>query len=242
MNKTISEAIDFMDTIRQEMGKTTRGVALCVPFTAISTVSVMAKEMNMPIGAQNISEHDHGAYTGEVSAEMCRDAGADFTLIGHSERRKYFGETSELTCVKIGRAINHNLAPILCVGESLEDRENNQSERVIAEQLEEGLKGFEAGELGRLIIAYEPVWAIGTGKVASVEVIEEMHHFIRDLLSARFSAEFAKATRILYGGSVKPSNIASIIALEDVDGALVGGASLEAKSLVQLTLTVGTTR
>ncbi len=203
-------------------------VMIAPPFTALSMVSEIVRDSKVLLGAQNLHWEDEGAYTGEISAAMLRAAGCQYVIIGHSERRQYFGETDETVNKKIRSAIQANLIPILCVGESEEERESEKTFSVLDKQIINGLQNTSSDDLGKLVIAYEPVWAIGTGKTATKEQAQEVHLFLRSLIGKSFKNTLAKSVRILYGGSVKPSNISELMAMPDIDGALVGGASLDA--------------
>ena len=194
----------------------------------------MIKGSTIKLGAQNLHQEENGAFTGEVSAKMLLSAGCEFVIIGHSERRAIFMESDDLINKKIQRAIKNNLKPIFCVGELLEEREKNITEQVIKTQVLKGLENFTVGDLKNLIIAYEPVWAIGTGKTATPQQAEEVHLFIRKLIENHFSKEFAENLRILYGGSVKPDNSKDLLSQKNIDGALVGGACLNADSFLNI--------
>ena len=189
---------------------------------------------NIRLAAQDVYWEDSGAFTGEVSAPMLKDVGCDYVIIGHSERRQYFDETNESVNQKVKAALAHGLKPIICVGEQLEERESGQTEAVIERHVTGGIAGLSATDLLSCVIAYEPVWAIGTGETATPDQAQEVHAFIRGLLRAAHSAEVASQIRIQYGGSVKPENASALMAQPDVDGALVGGASLEAESFAQI--------
>lgn len=202
-------------------------------FLSLSAVAQQLKDSYISIGAQNLYFEDEGAYTGECSGKFIKDAGADFVLIGHSERRKIFFETNDIVNKKIKAALRNNLTPIMCIGETLEERDSGMVETVIQKQILEGLTNLTESEIKGLIIAYEPVWAIGTGKTASPEQVEEVHKIIRDLLCSKFG-ETAHSTRILYGGSVNSSNSKKLLSLPNVDGALVGGASLNAVEFIKI--------
>lgn len=203
------------------------------PYPYISEVVKATGEV-LSIGGQDIYFETEGAFTGQVSAAMLRDVGATYVLIGHSERRHIFGETSEDTALKVGAALENGLKPVLCVGELLSVREAGRTNAVVKEQIEVGLKGRTADELADLVIAYEPVWAIGTGVTATTEQAGEVHTEIRRMLSDMFSPEFAQTIRILYGGSVKPGNVDELMAVSEIDGVLVGGASLKAESFSRI--------
>ncbi len=236
MYKTISEAVDFVQSVKPLVVAATHcDIVVAPPFTALRAVADRLEGSNVAIASQDIAaEAGSGAFTGEVSATMIRDAGARFAIIGHSERRQYYGETDESVNKKIGQALQSELLPIVCVGERLADRDTNQAESVVGAQLSGGLRNLTLQEAIRIIIAYEPVWAIGTGRTATPETAQQMHAFIRSRIRELFGDEVAAGTRILYGGSVKPDNIAALMTEPDVDGALVGGASLEASSFAEI--------
>lgn len=209
-------------------------VVICPPFTSLFEASSLVKGSAIKLGAQNLHQEDNGAFTGEVSAKMLLGSGCEFVIIGHSERRNIFMESDDLLNKKIRRAIENNLKPIFCVGELLEEREKNITNQVIESQVLKGLEGFSVEELKNLIIAYEPVWAIGTGKTATPQQAEEVHLFVRKLIEKRFSKEYADNLRILYGGSVKPDNSKDLLSEKNIDGALVGGACLNADSFLSI--------
>ena len=209
-------------------------VVICPPYTSLSEASSMIKDSKIRLGAQNIHEEENGAFTGEVSAKMLLSAGCEYVIIGHSERRTIYKESNELINKKIRRALKNNLKPIFCVGELLEEREKNITEQVIKSQVLKGLQDFSVNDLKDLIIAYEPVWAIGTGKTATPQQAEEVHLFIRTLLANNFSSDFAENLSILYGGSVKPDNSKELLSQKNIDGALVGGACLNADSFINI--------
>ena len=210
--------------------KADREVAFAVPHTSLESSVAAAKGSPIIIAAQNLYWEDEGAYTGEISGPMIKAAGATAVLIGHSERRQMFGDTGQSVNQKLRAALKNGLMPILCLGESLNEREGGKTFDVLARQLNEALEGFTSADLGPLVIAYEPVWAIGTGLTASPDQAQEVHAFIRGRIEERFEKSWADNLRILYGGSVKPDNVASLMAQPDIDGALVGGASLKADS------------
>ncbi|MFN6204537.1 MAG: triose-phosphate isomerase [Acidobacteriota bacterium] len=210
-------------------------IVLAPPYTSIKSVADRAEGSNLHLAAQDIStEIKHGAHTGEICGDMLKDIGCSHVIIGHSERRSMYGDTNQVVNRKIRAALNFSLAPIVCVGETLDERDAGREQEVVGNQLDESLSGLTKEEMLRSIIAYEPVWAIGTGRTASPVQAQEMHRFIRHWLSGRFDNETAEATRILYGGSVKPDNVADLMREPDIDGALVGGASLEAESFAKL--------
>ena len=235
LNKTISEAVALATALKAAVVDVS-GVEIIVapPFTALAAVSEVIADSNIHLSAQDVYSQDSGAFTGEVSAPMLKDVGCDYVIIGHSERRQYFGETNASVNQKVKAALAHGLKPIICVGEQLEEREAGQTEAVIEDHIIGGIAGLSAAELLSCVIAYEPVWAIGTGKTATPAQAQQVHSFIRALLTKAYSAEVASQLRIQYGGSVKPENAAELMTQPDVDGALVGGASLEAESFAQI--------
>lgn len=204
-----------------------REVMIAPPFTALHPVAAVLNESQISLGAQNLFWEKEGAYTGEISAAMLASVGCRYVIIGHSERRQYFNDTDETVNRRLQAAIKGSLIPVLCVGESEKERDSGKTFSVLDKQLKIGLKGLFAKDLEKLVIAYEPVWAIGTGKTASSSQAQEAHEFLRLLLKKCFGSKIADSTRILYGGSVKPGNIAELMRMQDVDGALVGGASLD---------------
>lgn len=235
MNKTIVEAVALAAAINRELGQTEHpGVVICPPFTALTEVSMALKDSEIQVGAQNMHQEDSGAFTGEVSAEMVLTSGCTYVILGHSERRSLFSETDRLVNAKTRKALAVGLTPIVCVGETLAQRQAGQMETVIEEQFNGSLDGLSAEEIRRIVIAYEPVWAIGTGQVATPDQAEEVHRFIRGLLTRRYDEATASEITILYGGSVKGSNAAGLFAKENIDGALVGGASLKADEFVAI--------
>ena len=235
LNKTISEAVALTTALKALVVDET-GVEIIVapPFTALAAVNDVIANSNIHLAAQDVYSEDSGAFTGEVSAPMLKDVGCDYVIIGHSERRQYFGETNESVNQKVKAALAHDLKPIICVGEQLEEREAGRTEAVIEDHVTGGIVGLSATELLSCVIAYEPVWAIGTGKTATPDQAQEVHNFIRGLLTKAYSVEVASQVCIQYGGSVKPENATELMSQPDVDGALVGGASLEAESFAQI--------
>ena len=207
-------------------------IIVAPPFTALNAVAEFLKDSFIDVAAQNCFWEDSGAYTGEISAPLLKEAGANWVIVGHSERRQYFGETNQTIQKKVAALLKSQLKPILCVGETLEEREQNLVETVIKTQLKESLANINSIE--QLVIAYEPVWAIGTGKTATPEQAEEVHQLIREILSEQFSASAAEQLRILYGGSMKSSNCAALMAQPNIDGGLIGGASLKAEEFIQI--------
>lgn len=235
LNLTEREAVILATALRNALVDVTEvDIVVCPVVTAIAVVHDVLLESNIAIGAQNLYWEDSGAFTGEVSAPLLKEVGVGYVIIGHSERRQFFGETNQTVNKKIRAALKHGLTPIVCVGEVLAEREANKTFEVIRAQCKESLAGFSAEEINAMIIAYEPVWAIGTGKTATPAQAQEVHKFIRELLVKMHNEEVAEAVRIQYGGSVKPENIAELMAQPDIDGALVGGASLKADSFVSI--------
>lgn len=232
MFKDLRETPDLINGILSNLGDLPSGVevVVCPPFTSLSLASGLLKGSPVMLGAQNMSEFDEGAYTGEISWKMIRSAGCSYVILGHSERRQYFHESNELVNRKAKKALSAGLKPILCVGETLQEREGGVTESVIEKQVRGVLAGLPVSDLARTIIAYEPVWAIGTGKNATPAQAEEVHGFIRSLIGEVFGGEAADAFVIQYGGSVKPDNSSELLRQRDIDGALVGGACLKADS------------
>jgi triosephosphate isomerase (TIM) len=231
MFKTEQEALEFAKAVKPLVADVKdRTSLICPPYPAISRLAEAFKGSNIDVGAENIFWEDEGAFTGEVSGPMLKAVGCTYVIIGHSERRQYFGETDETVNKRLKAALKHKLVPIVCVGETLAQREANETFKVIETQIKEGLKGLATGDWSLVTIAYEPVWAIGTGKTATPEQAQEVHKFIRGLLPK----EVAEKIRILYGGSVKPANVKELMAKPDIDGGLVGGASLKPDSFSQL--------
>ena len=235
MNKTATEAVTLTQDIIEAVGRETSvDIVLCPPFTALAAVAHALEGQAVRLGAQNMHPEKNGAYTGEVSAEMLRTLYVTHVILGHSERRTYFGETDAFINKKVLAALAHELKPILCVGETLTEREAGSTLAVVQRHVEGGLAGVTKEQITTVIIAYEPVWAIGTGKVATTAQAQEVHAFIRDLLTKLYGAPLAQKVRILYGGSMKPANAAELLAEKDIDGGLIGGASLEARSFIDL--------
>ena len=232
MNKSFDDAQDLILDIQNNLKdrKLQTEVVLCPPFVYMELLTDIAEEEDSQFyaGAQNCSEHESGAYTGEVSAEMLASMGVEFCIVGHSERRKYFGETNAVIAQKINLLLKNDIVPIVCCGELLEERKAGKHTQVVQQQIEESLFHLQASEFERVIIAYEPVWAIGTGETATPAQAEEMHAFIRSLVEKKYGTEMAYNTYILYGGSCNPKNAADLFMQEDVDGGLIGGASLKA--------------
>jgi triosephosphate isomerase (TIM) len=236
MYKTISEALDFVQAFKPLIVAATHcDIFVAPPFTATKAVADKLEGSNVGVAVQDLAaESGPGAFTGEISATMAKDAGARYAIIGHSERRQYYGETNESVNNKIRTAIDAGLLPVVCVGESLLDRDAGSAEAVVGRQIGEGFKNLTLKDASLIITAYEPVWAIGTGRTATPETAEQMHAFIRSRVQEIFGNQIAGEMRILYGGSVKPDNIASLMNQPNIDGALVGGASLEPDSFAKL--------
>lgn len=237
MHKTIAQAIELANGLKRELFNLEAqdiDIVICPPYTALSEVSEVILNSNIKLGAQDVYWQDEGAFTGEVSPLMLKDAGAEFVIIGHSERRHYFGETNESVNKKLKAALGHNLTPIVCVGETLNEREAGKTFQVLDDHIKNGLGDLTKDDVLKIVIAYEPVWAIGTGKTATAVQAQEAHKYIRDLLMKMYNIERANNIRLQYGGSVKPENITELLNQPDVDGALVGGASLSLESFVQI--------
>lgn len=237
MYKNAGEAVHFVRELAQCVSGV-RGVEMvvCPPFTALAAVAEELRNLRagIGVGAQNMYWEDEGAYTGEVAPGMLKEIDCRYVILGHSERRQYFGETDAMVNKKVLAALAHDLVPIVCVGERLEERESGTTEAVVRRQVEGSLAGLGARQAAGLVVAYEPVWAIGTGRTASASDAQQVNAFIRGLLRSLFGATAAQAIRIQYGGSVKPGNIAELMAQSDIDGALVGGASLEVDSFTDI--------
>ncbi len=234
MHLTLAQSVDLARAVKDGCAGAPGEVAVCVPFTAVSVVAQVLKGSPVKLGAQDLFWEAQGAFTGEVSAGMLVDAGAQAVVIGHSERRRLFGDTDEAVNRKLRAALAAELMPIVCVGETLQEREEQRTFKVLQTQLEGGLKGFAPADLSRVVIAYEPVWAIGTGKTATPDQAQEAHLFIRKTCARLYGEGFAAGLRILYGGSVKAENVDALMAQPDLDGALVGGDSLKAQSFLRI--------
>jgi triosephosphate isomerase len=236
MYKLVSEALEYVQTLKPLVVHSTHcDIVIAPPFTALKPVSSRLDGSNISLSSQDVAvEPGFGAFTGEVSAAMVRDAGAACAIIGHSERRQYYGETDGLVNQKLLSSMDAGLSPIVCVGESLEQRDSGHAQTTVERQLSGGLANLTPEQASRIIIAYEPVWAIGTGRTATPEIAQQMHAFIRSRANAMFGQRVAQGIRILYGGSVKPENIASLMDELDIDGALVGGSSLDAVSFARI--------
>lgn len=236
MNKGIPESIELVNGLKERLAGTPAnvGVVLCPPFTSLAIVANVLKGTSVKVGAQNMSDHDEGAYTGEISGQMLKSAGCDYVILGHSERRGYFHETNELINIKAKKALTHRLLPIICVGEKLEEREQGITEQVVTAQIKGVLNGLSSRDMDDVTIAYEPVWAIGTGRNASPDQAQAVHQHIRKLLGQQFGWAVAERVTIQYGGSVKPDNAADLLSQKDIDGALVGGACLQVDSFAAI--------
>ena len=234
MYKTKDEAISFIYEVAKSVPDRDQvETVICAPSIMLRDL-VKREGEHLRIGAQNMSQHEEGAYTGEISASMLTSYGVEYVVIGHSERREYYHEDDTVIQLKTKQALKHNLTPIVCVGESLETRESNQTNAFVKAQILKAYEGFSSAEAVKTIIAYEPIWAIGTGKTATKEQANDTIRFIRETISERFDAITAEEIRILYGGSVKPNNIDELLAMSDIDGALIGGASLDPQSFLTL--------
>ena len=235
MNKTVEESITLSNNIKRELFDINNiGIVLCPPFTSLADVHDVTQDSNIDLGAQNMYWENEGAFTGEISPVMLKQLGCKYVIIGHSERRAYFSETNETVNKKVKKALNEGLLPITCVGEKLEEREAGKTFDVVKEHVEKGLIDIKEEEILRTVIAYEPVWAIGTGKTATPKQAEEVHKFIRGILEKKYGKKVSESICIQYGGSVKPDNIEELLNEKDIDGALVGGASLKAESFVSM--------
>lgn len=233
MHKTIAEALEFVNDVKDKVNNDNVEAVICAPFTLLKDLKEAKKGTNIKIGAQNMHFEEKGAFTGEISPLMLKELDMDYVVIGHSERRQYFNETNETVNKKVLKALEVGIDPILCVGETLEEREAGNTKDVCKVQVEKALENVSKEDLAKVVIAYEPVWAIGTGKTATSEDANDVIAYIREVV-ANLYKELANEVRIQYGGSVKPSNVAEIMNQSDIDGALVGGASLEANDYVKL--------
>lgn len=229
MNKTVSETVTLIKELCEKISDPACDVAICVPYTSLSTAVEMTKNSVIEVGAQNLHFCDSGAYTGEISADMLTEIGVSYVIIGHSERREYYAETDETVNKKIKKAIEKNLIPIVCVGESLDEREKDLTFDIIKNQVVKALADISEEDLKKIVFAYEPIWAIGTGKTATSEQANEVCKYIRDCLCELYTKETADEIIILYGGSMNAKNAEELLAQSDVDGGLIGGASLKAE-------------
>jgi len=235
MHKTLGEATEYVMAFRETVADVDAvDVLLCVPAPLCSPVAKLLKDSNIQLGAQNLYWEPKGAFTGEVSGPMLESIGCNYVIVGHSERRHIFGETDEAINRKLRAALDAYLTPIFCIGEKIEEREAGETDNVLTRQITEGLKGFAAEEIAKMVIAYEPVWAIGTGVTATPNQANDAHRVVRQLIKAQADETVADSLRILYGGSVKPDNIAELMREAEIDGALVGGASLSIESFAKI--------
>ena len=242
MHKTIREATTLVNIIKAGVHKMTDcDVVVCPPFTALAAVAMLLEGSKIELGAQDMYSEPEGAFTGEISPLMLKDVSCRYVILGHSERRQTFGETNERIHTKVAAALKYNLLPILCVGETLQEREARKAFEVVKEQFDHCLGNLIAQEMERVVLAYEPVWAIGTGRTATPDQAEQMHSYLRRLLNEKYSSTIAERVKILYGGSVKPDNMAQLMAKPNVEGALVGGASIKAESFIQIVANARTT-
>lgn len=234
MNKTILESLKLIENIKKHKLNNHVEAVVCVPFTSLDQVKKELEGTNIKLGAQNLHWEEKGAYTGEISPLMLKEIGIDYCIIGHSERRQYFNETDTMVNKKIKTALKHGIKPIVCVGETLEERNRGEEKKVVKNQVLNALEDIDEKEIENIVIAYEPIWAIGTGKTASSEDANSMCKFIRGIIKEKYSDLAGEKIRIQYGGSVKPNTIEELMSKEDIDGALVGGASLVAEDFVKL--------
>ena len=234
MNTTVPEGVTLAKEVNEKLAAITPkcDVIICVPFTHLCPVNEVINSEKLGLGAENCADHAKGAYTGEVSAAMVASTGATYVILGHSERRQYYGETSETLKEKVALAFENGLTPIFCIGEVLEERENGTAFDVVKKQIVDALFHLSAEDFSKIILAYEPVWAIGTGKTATDDQAEEMHAFIRGVIAEKYGQEVADNTSILYRGSCKPGNAKALFAKPNVDGGLIGGAALDAESFM----------
>jgi triosephosphate isomerase len=235
MNKDAAAGKELVEALKPLVADIKEAeIVVCPPFTTLNAVVAAAANTNIKVGAQNVHWAENGAFTGEISAEMLVSSGVEYVIIGHSERRQYFGETDATVNARMKAALKAGLKVIVCVGETLEEREGNKTSEVIGRQIKEGFADIAAADMANVIVAYEPVWAIGTGKTATPEMAEETHKFIRETVAAIFGGDVAGALRIQYGGSMKPENARELVAQADIDGGLIGGAALKADSFAKL--------
>ncbi|WP_066824508.1 triose-phosphate isomerase [Clostridium tepidiprofundi] len=234
MNKTPSEAAKLIEELKEKVKDAKCEVIICPSFVCLDAAIKAADGTNIKIGAQNMYFEENGAYTGEISPVMLGEMNVEYVIIGHSERRQYFNETDETVNKKVKKAFEHNITPILCVGETLYERENNITEEIIGKQIKLDLVGLTNEQVSRIVVAYEPIWAIGTGKTATAEQANETISYIRSVISKMYDSETAEKVRILYGGSVKPATIKGQMEQSDIDGGLVGGASLKAEDFAAI--------
>lgn len=234
MNKTPKEAKELLAELVPMVADAQCEVVVCVPFTDLQMAKKMTKKTNIKVGAQNIHWAESGAFTGEISGAMLKELKVDYVVVGHSERRQYFGETDETVNKRVRAALAYRIRPIVCVGETLEERESGKTEDVLYRQITEGLKGFKSKDFDKIVIAYEPVWAIGTGKTATKEEANETIGYIRGVVAKKFSKNIAEKVRIQYGGSMNPANASELMSMPEIDGGLIGGASLAADKFAKV--------
>jgi len=234
MNNDLSESQSLISKLVNDLSneKISCDVIVCPPFTSLSKANSLLKNSVIKLGAQNMYFEENGAFTGEISASMLKSTGCEYVILGHSERRTIFGETDQVINKKIIKALQSGLLPIFCVGETLKERESDETNNIIKRQITEGLKNITSDDMKKIIVAYEPVWAIGTGKTASPQQAEDVHAFIRGLVKSLYTNEIAEELVIQYGGSVKPDNAKELLSQKDIDGALVGGACLKSESFI----------
>lgn len=235
MNKNLEEAVALVQDIKAKLtGQEKADILVCPPFVNIQKVAEVCKGTAIKVGAQNMSDKDIGAYTGEISADMLKAVGAEYVILGHSERRTYYGETDAIVNAKLKKALEKGLKPIVCIGETLEERNSGKMDNVLKTQVTEGLKGLSNEQMQTVVIAYEPVWAIGTGVTATDQQAQDAQKFVRDLIAAMFDQATADQVVIQYGGSMKPDNAVALLAMADIDGGLIGGASLKAADFLAI--------
>ncbi|EQK41310.1 triose-phosphate isomerase [[Clostridium] bifermentans ATCC 638] len=234
MHKTIAEAVEFVNEIKGKVNNTDVEAVICAPFTLLKDLKEATKGTPIKIGAQNMHYADNGAFTGEISAPMLKELDIDYVVLGHSERRQYFNETNETVNKKVLKALEAGIDPILCIGETLEEREADKTKDVCKVQTEKALENVTAEYMKKVVIAYEPIWAIGTGKTATAEQANDVIAYVREVVKGLYGEEISEEVRIQYGGSVKPSNVSEIMNQTDIDGALVGGASLQPADFTEL--------
>lgn len=234
MNKTLNEGIELVGEIKDITNDTDVEVVVCAPFVLLNDIKKEIEGSKLKLGAQNMHWEENGAFTGEISPIMLKDIGVDYVIIGHSERRQYFNETDENVNKKVKAAIKHDIKPIICVGETLDERESGQAKEKVKNQVIRAFEDINNNDVLKTVIAYEPIWAIGTGKTASSEDANDMIGYIREILMEKYGVDISEEVRIQYGGSVKPKNVTEIMNQSDIDGALVGGASLKADDFIEI--------
>jgi len=234
MHMTNKDVIEYIDSFKNMVSDTDVEIVLCPPFTLLEQTKELTHNTNIKVGAQNMHWEEYGAFTGEVSPLMLKELNIEYCIIGHSERRQYFNETDETVNKKIKKALEHGIKPIVCVGETIEERKAGETESLIKRQITKALEGVEGSKLKEIVIAYEPIWAIGTGETATAEEANRVIAYIRKIVKDLYGEDISEEIRIQYGGSVKPNNIEDLMNQDDIDGALVGGASLKADSFVEI--------